>query len=149
MCVDIKAMSNELDKYSVTAVPTALGYRCECLELDTSAEGKTFAVALRKLKAVNRRRLRELTAQGLPIPAPYVEPLYSGQTRLRLDKDIHKKAALMADREGVSLNTYIVSAVAESIGYHQAVEDMRKRFIGVSAGTDGTVFLHFSPSAQS
>ena len=32
----------------------------------------------------------------------------SGQLRLRIPKDLHKDLALSADRQGVSLNTYMI-----------------------------------------
>jgi hypothetical protein len=41
---------------------------------------------------------------------------YSGKLVVRLPKSLHRQAALAANREGVSLNQFIVSSIAEQIG---------------------------------
>jgi hypothetical protein len=40
---------------------------------------------------------------------------YSGKIALRLPRSLHRQAALMADRDGVSLNQYLVVAIANQI----------------------------------
>ena len=63
-----------------------------------------------------------------PIPAPVPEPVYSGKTVVRLPRSLHERAARAADRDGVSLNTYLVQAVAESVE-RSGIANML-RFIG-------------------
>jgi len=41
---------------------------------------------------------------------------YSGKFVTRMAKSLHKRAALWAQREGVSLNQFIVDCVAEQVG---------------------------------
>ena len=41
---------------------------------------------------------------------------YSGKLVVRLPKSLHRRAAYAANREGVSLNQFIVSSIAEQIG---------------------------------
>lgn len=52
---------------------------------------------------------------GRTVPVPMSEE-FSGQTRVRVPKTLHRKLAMEAKREGVSLNTLMVSLLAEGIG---------------------------------
>src|SRR5215468_5537300 len=45
----------------------------------------------------------------LRLPEPQTRQEYSGQFRVRLPKSLHRRAALMAEREGVSLNAFTVA----------------------------------------
>jgi hypothetical protein len=49
---------------------------------------------------------------------------FSGKLGLRLPRSLHKRAAHMAARGGVSLNQFILSAVAERLGHQMAVANM-------------------------
>ena len=50
-------------------------------------------------------------------PIPFeTEDEYSGRVTLRITKSLHKSASLMADREGVSLNQFLNTIVAEAVG---------------------------------
>src|SRR5258705_11019350 len=49
--------------------------------------------------------------RGLALPELQNVQQYSGQTRLRLSKSLHRQAAAMAEVEGVSLNQYIADAL--------------------------------------
>ncbi|MGH7908139.1 MAG: toxin-antitoxin system HicB family antitoxin [Candidatus Binataceae bacterium] len=51
--------------------------------------------------------------QAIPLPA--AEPEYSGKLVLRLPKTLHQAAARAAEREGVSLNAYLLQLVAEGV----------------------------------
>jgi predicted RNase H-like HicB family nuclease len=50
------------------------------------------------------------------IPAPLQSLSFGGKVLLRLPKSLHRQLALIAEREGVSLNQFIVSALAEKVG---------------------------------
>ena len=52
---------------------------------------------------------------GANIPLPEPEKKYSGKFVVRVPKSIHRKLDGRADREGVSLNTLIVSMVSEQL----------------------------------
>jgi antitoxin HicB len=54
---------------------------------------------------------------GLPIPEPGEsgEPA-SGRVLLRLPKSLHRQAARAAQRDGVSVNMFLVSAIAKELG---------------------------------
>ena len=49
------------------------------------------------------------------VPRPMGEPEYSGKLVLRLPKTLHEAAAHTAEREGVSLNAYLLQLVAEGV----------------------------------
>lgn len=53
---------------------------------------------------------------GDSIPDPAIEGEFSGKTVVRLGKALHRDAAVAADRDGVSLNHFIVTAVARAAG---------------------------------
>jgi predicted HicB family RNase H-like nuclease len=49
---------------------------------------------------------------GEEIPLPSYPPEYSGKFNLRLPKSLHAQLAQSAEREGVSLNQYVVMLLA-------------------------------------
>ena len=51
-----------------------------------------------------------------PVPSSVFSHHYSGKLSLRLSKGLHRKAALAAQREGISINQLIVEALSERIG---------------------------------
>lgn len=60
------------------------------------------------------------------IPPEYVEPQYSGKLPFRTTKTNHKKLAELAEREGVSINAVLNSAVDQYLGmkqYDYGIED--------------------------
>lgn len=65
-----------------------------------------------------------------PEPNPVLSEEYSGRPSLRLPSSLHAKAAKLAENEGVSLNTYLVTAIAlytgESQGLNWAAKELSK-----------------------
>ena len=58
-----------------------------------------------------------LAEQNRIMPQPaVVEDLYSGRMTLRVPKSLHPRLARQADREGVSLNQYLVTVLAHGCG---------------------------------
>jgi antitoxin HicB len=59
--------------------------------------------------------------QGLRIPEPgdSTEPA-SGRVLLRLPKSLHRQATRAASRDGVSVNTFLVAAIAKELGRREA-----------------------------
>lgn len=55
--------------------------------------------------------------QNRTFPAPFeAEDEYSGRVTFRFTKSLHKSASVMAEREGVSLNQFLNTVVAEAVG---------------------------------
>jgi antitoxin HicB len=80
------------------------------------ASGRTPAEALATLEEVAVDWVAAALEQGQEIPEPVDAAGYSGKLVVRMAKGVHKRAALWAEREGVSLNQFIVNCVAEQIG---------------------------------
>ena len=55
---------------------------------------------------------------GRPIPEPRVPrpPEFSGRFVVRVPKSLHRQATQAAEREGMSLNSFVVAAVAKELG---------------------------------
>jgi antitoxin HicB len=53
---------------------------------------------------------------GYKIPLPVPHSKYSGRINFRMPKYLHETIAVIADREGVSINQYLLSAVAKAAG---------------------------------
>lgn len=93
------------------------GYRAEILEFPGCfAEGDTAAEAADNLESAALSWLASALAKGQTIPEPMEELDYSGKLVVRLPRSLHRRAALAANREGVSLNQFIVTSVAEQVG---------------------------------
>ena len=62
--------------------------------------------------------LDSLAELGLPVPpANYkANEDYSGKYVVRMSKSLHRDVALMSEAEGISMNSFIVEAIAEKIG---------------------------------
>lgn len=80
------------------------------------AVGETAPDALAKLEEVAVDWIDAALEQGQSIPEPMDNADYSGKLVLRMSKGMHKKAAQCAEREGVSLNSFIANCVAEQVG---------------------------------
>jgi len=53
---------------------------------------------------------------GLPVPEPQPSSTYSGKFSVRLPKSLHRDLVAMAQREGISLNQFITSALSRIVG---------------------------------
>lgn len=78
-----------------------------------SAFGNTPEEAVKEAKIAAKGFIEVLKEDGDKIPEPITKKHFSGQTRLRLPKSLHKELTLEAAKEGVSLNTYIVMLLSE------------------------------------
>ncbi len=72
---------------------------------------------------------------GQTIPQPTDDGNYSGKVALRLPRSLHGKAAQAAKRDGVSLNQFIVTAIAESTGESRARTEAIRSIYSVLASS--------------
>ncbi len=77
--------------------------------------GGTPEEAIKEIEEVKRDWIKSNLERGLKIPEP-VSHKYSGQIRLRIPPSLHKTITDRAKVEGVSLNQYMVTAIAKSVG---------------------------------
>jgi len=80
------------------------------------ATGATAPEALQNVESVAVDWIKIALAQGQNIPEPMESGEYSGKLVLRMTNGLHRRAALWAHREGVSLNQFIVTCLAEAVG---------------------------------
>ena len=81
-----------------------------------SAFGDTAEEAAGEVARAAEAFVEVLAESGCPIPAPLKMTSFSGQFRVRVPVSMHETLVARARREGVSLNTLIVSLLAEGLG---------------------------------
>ena len=85
----------------------------------SSAFGETEAEALAELDQAIEAWIEATRAAGNTVPAPSrpaSRDLPSGKVLVRMPKGLHRRAAVCAEREDVSLNQFIVACLAEAVG---------------------------------
>jgi len=104
--------------YSRVLVPEGnAAYSAEILEFPGCvSDGETAQEAFDNLEEAAKSWILAALEAGQTIPEPTGAGEYSGKVALRLLRGQHQKAIQMAERQGVSLNTFIVEAVAARIG---------------------------------
>ncbi|MBI2851272.1 MAG: toxin-antitoxin system HicB family antitoxin [Chloroflexi bacterium] len=70
--------------------------------------------AIRDIEDAKREWLRSNLEAGLPIPEP---AKFTGQYHLRMPPSLHEALTLKSESEDVSLNQFIITALARSVGY--------------------------------
>ena len=70
--------------------------------------------------------------KGLDIPKPTEESQFSGKFLVRCPKTIHKRLVETARKEGVSLNQYVVSILAENSLGNQTVQIVENKIARVA-----------------
>jgi antitoxin HicB len=118
MALSDRAASYLKQPYARIVIPETDGtYRGEILEFPGCiATGDTPAEALEALEEVAIEWLNAALTNNQPIPAPLENAEFSGRLVLRMPKSLHKKAARIAERDGVSLNHFIVTSLAVYVG---------------------------------
>lgn len=103
--------------YARVVIPVEDGFHGEILEFPGCfAQGDSVEEAYSNLENSAASWIEACQEQGQDIPAPSANAGYSGRIVLRLPKSIHRQAAVMADRDGVSLNQFLLTAVAARVG---------------------------------
>lgn len=69
--------------------------------------------ALRGLESLIESVVAELVEAGDHVPVPLVDRVYSGKLSVRISPSLHKKVALRAAEEKVSINRLVSQALAE------------------------------------
>jgi antitoxin HicB len=88
-----------------------------------SAHGKTQPEALEAVEEAKKLWITDCVENGDPVPQPSVdEGLPSGKWLQRVPRSLHRKLALQAKREGVSLNQLVTSMLAEATGAKRTEE---------------------------
>lgn len=92
-------------------------YRGEIIEFTGCiSTGDTPTEALESLEEIAESWIASALANGQSVPDPLEADGYSGKLLLRMSKTLHRKAARMAARDGVSLNHFIATSLALYVG---------------------------------
>lgn len=83
-------------------------------------EGDTPQEALANLDDAMASWIHAHLTDGHAIPPPLSSDRYSGKFLMRVPKTLHRELARRADLEGVSLNQFVLSALARAIGTSDA-----------------------------
>ncbi len=127
------------EPYARVLIPeTEGGFSAEILEFPGCyAMGETADEALSNLTNVAISWIEIALSQGKKIPEALAKYEGSGKVALRLPRSTHHKAVQMAERENVSLNTFIVGAVEAKVAvrdfYDHMVESLESRLIKQTA----------------
>ncbi|MBM2832082.1 MAG: hypothetical protein HW414_1134 [Dehalococcoidia bacterium] len=81
--------------------------------------------AIKEIQEVKMDWIKSNLERGLPIPEPRPSR-YSGQIRLRISPSLHKLLTYRAQTEGISLNQYMATALATSVGVTKEPTHWRK-----------------------
>jgi predicted HicB family RNase H-like nuclease len=90
------------DRCFIGSAPPIIGPSCH---------GATEAEVLRKLAPIVDEWVAMFLGEGRPLPEATANREYSGKFLIRLDPELHKKAALHALVNGQSLNQYVVETL--------------------------------------
>ena len=111
-------------KYPVTihAAPEG-GFVAEIEDLPGClAQGETLEEAYNEIEIARKLWLETTYEDGQDIPLPRDNREYSGKFIVRVPKSLHRKLNLLAEREGTSLNQYVVSELSRVVGLAEAEE---------------------------
>ena len=112
---------SEEDKEYVATCPSFPGL---------SAYGATEEDALREGKIALGLFIESCRENNIPLPEPEIAGDYSGQFRLRIPKSLHAQLARMAAADEVSLNQFVLQALAERTGgqkmHEQAIKELKR-----------------------
>ncbi len=121
------------EPYARVLVPESEGgYYAEILEFPGCyASGDTPEETFRNLEDAALLWLESELEEGHEIPLPTSPEKFSGKFALRMPKSLHQQAARLAQREGTSLNQYIITAIAEKVGASDLLNRMAQQFMGI------------------
>jgi predicted RNase H-like HicB family nuclease len=88
-------------------------------------EANSMEEALKRLEDTAESWIQACLDTGRSIPQPAAAQEFGGKVALRLPRGLHQQAVEVAEFERVSLNQFLVSAIAEKIGATRAVQRTR------------------------
>ena len=85
------------------------------------SDGETAEEAVANVKDAIAAWITTATEAGRAIPEPSSGDKFSGKWVMRVPRTLHMKLALQAKQEGVSLNAFATSLLAEGVGSKKSV----------------------------
>ena len=103
--------------YTYVVIPDDDCFFIKVKELEgCMSQGNTIEEAYNMIKDAMNAWLEVAIEEDdkIPLPDSIQESNYSGKLSLRMPKSLHKKVSKEAKKEGVSINSYIISCLAEN-----------------------------------
>jgi predicted RNase H-like HicB family nuclease len=92
-------------------------YSAEILEFfGCYSDGNTADEAIKNIEDAARSWIFTCLDEGIEIPEPFNNQEYNGKIALRLPRSLHRQAVMLAEREGISLNQFLLSSISERVG---------------------------------
>jgi antitoxin HicB len=92
------------------------------------SQGETVEEALENIEEARKLWMESMYEDGNKIPLPgSAEKQFSGKFNVRIPKSLHRKLDEMAEKEGVSLNHYLVSTLSRAVGQQEVRESRSRR----------------------
>ena len=119
----MRARANrQLDEYQFTVRPLSAdeggGYLVEYPDIPgCMSDGETIQEAIANGREALRDCLEVLQESGRKLPKPGIE---AAQWRQRLPRTLYAKLTRQAQREGVSINSFVTAIIAEAVGARRA-----------------------------
>ena len=79
-------------------------------------QADTFEELEEMIKDSMRNWIEVALEDGIIIPEPRMEDDFSGKFVVRLPKSLHRELVELSEEEGVSLNTFVIQALARAVG---------------------------------
>jgi antitoxin HicB len=99
------------------------------------ARERTSEAAARAISDAMEEWLNAALERGADIPEPRQPSTHSGRLLLRIPQDLHSEMARRAESEEVSLNGYITSVLAGTVGWRQTGEPLSVASNGSASGS--------------
>jgi antitoxin HicB len=112
------------DAYPIVLAPAANGdgpgWVASVEELPgCQVHGPTPENAVAGMGDAVERWVREARAAGREVPPPGAAAAHSGKLLVRMPRSLHAELVRASDREGTSLNAYIVAALSASVAWRR------------------------------
>lgn len=107
--------NNIVEKYSyrVEWSEEDATYLSSCAELPTlQAHGKTMELALKHIKQAVKATVAWMQEEKEPLPDPFGTRQFKGHLTLRTSPDVHRKLAVLAAEQKISINQFILSRLS-------------------------------------
>jgi antitoxin HicB len=86
------------------------------------AQGPTPASAAAGIGDAVERWVRDARAAGRDVPPPGAAAAHSGKLLVRMPRSLHAELVRASEREGTSLNAYMVAALSASVAWRRSGE---------------------------
>lgn len=104
------------------------GYVAEIEDLPGCiTEGETLEEITQRIENARKAWIETAYEDGMEIPLPRTHEQYSGKFMVRIPKYLHRRLAERAKREGVSLNQYVESILAQGA----SAQDVSEKIIAL------------------